>query len=91
LNSLNYFHETVCRWLSELGVSYTTEFPVGRWSLDIYIRELNLGVEVDGPQHSHKKDALRDKQILEQFDIPIVRIPVGTKKRKCLEAILGNF
>lgn len=90
MKSLNGYHRTLCQWLSDLGISYTEEYPVGRWSLDIYIGEMNLGVEVDGKGwHSPKKDAIRDAAILEQFEIPIIRIPVGTLKNKALEAILG--
>ncbi len=61
---------------------------MGRWHLDIYMKEMNLGVEVDGPQHNRKKDKIRDAAILEEFGIPIVRIKVGTRKAEALEAIL---
>ena len=91
MEPLNNYHAVVCRWLTEAGISYMEEYPVGRWSLDIYLREANLGIEVDGPQHNRKKDAERDQQIFEEFDISIIRIKVGTTKALCMEKILGQF
>lgn len=65
------------------------EYSVGKRSIDIYLSELNLGVEVDGPQHNRVKDELRDAEIWEHHGIPILRIKVGTRKEEALEAIFG--
>lgn len=91
MKSLNVFHATVCRWLSELGITYVEEFPVEPYSIDIYSAELNLGIEIDGGMwHNKKRDEKRDKRILVEHGIPIVRIKVGTQKAKALEIILGQ-
>ena len=89
MKSLNGYHRTLCSWLSQLGIAYVEEYSVEPYSLDIFIPEINLGVEIDGPSHSPKKDALRDKKILEEYEVKIIRIPVGTKKNYALEMILG--
>lgn len=91
MNPLNNYHADVCRWLTEAGIAYTTEYPVGQWSLDIYIVEANLGIEIDGPQHSPRKDAERDQKIFEESGISITRIKVGMRKDKCMEKILEQF
>lgn len=90
MKPLNNYHRKVCEWLSELGIGYSEEYPVGKWSLDIYIGEMNLGVEIDGKGfHSPKKDKIRDDRILGEFAIPIVRIKVGTGKQEALDAIFS--
>jgi len=90
MRSLNGFHRQVTRWLDELGMSYVEEFQAGPWSLDIYIPDAKLGVEVDGPLHRRAKDWERDRLILSHFGIRIVRVRVGERKEKVLEAIFGE-
>jgi len=85
---LNYYHRQVAKWLSAAGISYTEEYPVGPYHLDLYLPDQKLGVEIDGPHHNKAKDWERDRLIRDHFDIRIVRVPVGTKKAKCLAAIL---
>lgn len=81
---INQYHRIVCRWLSELGVPYADEYPVGRWSLDIYLPDMRRGVEVDGPAHNKRKDAERDVAIQQEHGIEVVRIKVGTRKEEAL-------
>ena len=90
MKPINKYHRKVVEWISALGLLYVEEFPVGKWTLDIYLSEMNLGVEVDGPQHNRKKDEIRDDKIWFEFGIHIVRIKVGTRKADALEAILDH-
>ena len=90
MGSLNGAHNDVCRWLSERGISYVEEYAAGPYTLDIYIADQRLGVEIDGPQHNGRADFERDALIRDRLGIRIVRIKVGAKKKKAiLEAILG--
>ena len=61
------------------------EYPVGRWSIDIWLPELELGVEIDGPQHKWSRDYERDQKILQQFGIAIIRIPIGARKKQVMK------
>ena len=65
------------------------EYPVGKRSLDIYLSEMHLGVEVDGPHHNRVKDFARDAEILAESGINIVHIKVGTRKQDALDVVLG--
>lgn len=85
---LNHYHAQVCKWLSELGIPYMEEYPVGPYSLDIYVADLNRGVEIDGPYHNKKRDKVRDANILEIEGIEVVRVKVGTGKEQALGIIL---
>ena len=90
IKSLNKYHRQVAEWLSELGVQYVEEYPVEKFSIDLYLPELNLGVELDGMYHRPKHDQARDELIRLFSGIPIIRIKVGTPKQKCLETIFGD-
>lgn len=88
--AINSYHRQVLRWLSEAGVPYAEEYPAGPYSIDIYLPDLRRGIELDGPWHSPARDVERDRLIFDWFEIPIVRIKVGTRKEQCMEAMLGN-
>lgn len=85
---MNRYHELVTIWLTQMGVTWVEEYPVGPYSIDIYLKDFNRGVEIDGPWHSKPKDLARDAKILEEYGIEIVRIKVATSKGPALEAIL---
>lgn len=89
MKPLNAYHRSVCDWLSALGVQYVEEYPLGPYSLDIFIADMQLDVELDGPWHSPRKDAVRDEYTRGR-GISVVRIKVGTRKEDCLEAILND-
>jgi len=59
------------KWVNELGFRTELEYPVKQYCLDIYIPELNWGVEVDGSCHVFKKgrDKRRDKRLIEEYGI----------------------
>ncbi|MCX5666699.1 MAG: endonuclease domain-containing protein, partial [Candidatus Omnitrophica bacterium] len=58
------------------GVKFRRQFPVGRYILDFYSPEYNLGIEADGGQHYEDKgrseDALRTRE-LAKYGVEIVR------------------
>lgn len=87
MKPLNAYHRSVCEWLSALGLQYVEEYPLGPYSLDIYIAEMQLDVELDGPFHSPRKDVIRDEYVKGR-GLRVVRIKVGTPKQAALEVIL---
>lgn len=92
MRPLNQYHRTVCRWLDELDVGYVEEYPVGQYNLDIYLPDMKVGVEIDGPQHVKKGDKIRDTRIILWSEIDrIVRVKVGTRKEFALRAILKEY
>ena len=60
-------------WCHDLGLTTLLEYNVPPYYLDIYLPELKLGIELDGPMHSRKKDAKRDGFIKRRYDIDIWR------------------
>ncbi len=86
---LNYYHRQVCKWLDDFGIGYIEEYAVGQYSVDIYLPDTKMGVEIDGPHHAMTKrtDMVRDAAIERATGMKIVRIKVGTRKDKALAAI----
>lgn len=52
------------------------EFPP--YTVDIYVPELHVAVEYDGPMHDgygqKKKDRIRDQYLIEEYGLPVLRI-----------------
>lgn len=72
--SLSKQHRRVLKRLDELQISYIAEYPLGQYSLDIYLPEWHAAIEVDGPFHSPRRDALRDQRLFERFGVKTYRI-----------------
>ena len=51
------------------------EEPIGRFRIDIYLPEYHIGIEVDGPTHSPRKDEERDGELWADYGLPILRLP----------------
>ena len=66
------------------------EKRLGEYSADLFIAELGLIIEIDGPWHiSPKNDAERDRYLEENYDCKVLRIPL--KDLGNLENILMNW
>jgi very-short-patch-repair endonuclease len=78
--------------INELGFATELETPFGNYSADIYIPELNIIVELDGPSHvSKKKDESRDAKIKEEYGVDVLRIKYPFNKKKVKEIIDAYF
>ena len=64
------------RWIEELGIGTVIEQPFGDYSVDIFIPDLNLGIEVDGPYHLKKRDLKRDEYLKQTHGVDIWRIQI---------------
>ena len=64
------------RWIEELGIGTVVEQPFGDYLLDIFIPDLNLGIEVDGPYHLKRRDSNRDEYLKQVHGVDIWRIPI---------------
>tara|TARA_Y100000310_G_scaffold103167_1_gene101396 strand:- start:6833 stop:7147 length:315 start_codon:yes stop_codon:yes gene_type:complete len=61
-------------WIENAGIGTILEEDFGKYVVDIYIPDLLLGIEIDGPYHLKKRDRLRDGYLKESFGIDIWRI-----------------
>lgn len=64
---------TVSQWLINIGIGFTTEEEFPPYVADIYVRDLNLIIELDGPHHRKKKDEIRDAFLKDEHSIDVWR------------------
>ena len=63
----------VYSWCIELGFDTRMEWECLPYYIDVYLPELNLGLELDGQTHSRRKDAKKDGFIQRRYGIDIWR------------------
>jgi len=71
-------------WINRLGFRTDLETVFGEYAVDIYVPELNIAVEIDGPSHKFKKrDRKRDNRLRNEHGLKdILRIPVDMEEEK---------
>ena len=57
-----------------IGFRVRRQYPVEKYVLDFYIHEARLCIEIDGPDHAEREDAIRDGA-LGEIGIRTIRIP----------------
>lgn len=73
-------HRALHRFLVEvMGFIVEDEYPAGPYSIDCYVEEVHAGFEYDGkdfhsPTKRRRRDEDRDRWILEELGIPIMRV-----------------
>ena len=77
--------------MNELGFQTVLEYEVGNYSIDIYIPELNLAVEVDGFGHYKKRDVKRDAKVLEISGMKTLRIKPKDLKKEIINQKISEM
>lgn len=78
--------------LTERGIQFVSEYPVGPFSIDIFIPSSNLAIECDGNywhERRASKDAVRDRYIT-KCGITVIRFPEDEINNH-LEAVLDKI
>jgi len=65
----------VSKWLTEIGLEHSLEEKFPPYWADIYIHDIMLVIELDGAFHLKKKDAKRDRILLEEYRVITWRVP----------------
>lgn len=63
----------LAKWIRGLGVGCNLEEDFEPYVVDIYIPDLDLAVEVDGPFHFKKRDKVRDEVLNMKYGITVWR------------------
>ncbi len=71
---LSDVHKSVVRLLNAWGVELMIEIDFPPYRVDIYLPILHAAIEVDGPQHSAKRDRIRDSKLFALYSLPVFRI-----------------
>jgi len=78
------------KWIRELGFITELEKEFPPYWADIYLQEVHVAVEYDGAQHWKKKDRKKDKHLMDEYLLPVLRISQLSPKEKIVENI-RNF
>ena len=62
------------RILESMGFEVARDYSISGNIVSIFLPQEKVGFEFDGPMHFRKRDAGRDKRILEESGIKIMRI-----------------
>jgi len=74
--------------INELGYRTNLEVSMGPYQLDIFLPEIRIAVEVDGPQHYKKLDSKRDSILLNEHLIKkVIHVKTVDVIESNLEAI----
>lgn len=68
-------HRRVEKVLDKMRINYESEWEEFQpYSLDVWIPEFWCAVEIDGPTHSKRKDALRDEALLAGHGVEVLHL-----------------
>ena len=79
-------------WIKEAGFGSMLEEDFPPYVVDIYIPDLQLGIELDGPiGHFKKRDRERDEYLFSEYDIVIWRYQNKEVKSKFKSIFIENL
>tara|TARA_Y100000310_G_C20703221_1_gene832057 strand:- start:4996 stop:5316 length:321 start_codon:yes stop_codon:yes gene_type:complete len=64
----------VSKWLNEIGLEHSLEEEFPPYWADIYIHDIKLVIELDGAYHLKKRDAERDRHLLDEYGVCTWRV-----------------
>ena len=70
----------ISKWLNEIGLEHSLEEELEPYWADIYVHDLKLVIELDGPSHMKKRDDVRDMFLIKNYHVSIWRIKNKTVK-----------
>lgn len=59
----------------DLGFAIENEREFAPYRVDVYVPELHVAFEADGPMHTKPRDAKRDAVLDEQYSLIVYRVP----------------
>lgn len=79
--------------LDDMDINYVSEQSFHPYTVDIYLPEWHLALEIDGPFHVAQCDRHRDKYLWNYYGLPIIRFNIVNHliKREELERKVTEF
>lgn len=67
-------HRRLLQVLTDLGLEVRAERAFGPYCVDVYCEEVHVAFEFDGPMHNRTQDEKRDRWLLEEAGLPVMRL-----------------
>jgi very-short-patch-repair endonuclease len=71
--SMTGIHRRLLAAVNACGFHTEVEEPFGPYAVDIYVPEIKMAFEADGPMHSKRRDAQRDAVLLAEYGVRVER------------------
>lgn len=71
-------HRKLVDILQKSYYTVRSEVQFGPYTVDIYLPEHHVAIEVDGPHHGKKREAHRDSYLMEKWSLPVLRVKVSS-------------
>ena len=85
-------HRQLVALLEWLGFTVEEEKGFYPYHVDVYVPELHVAFEADGPQHRERPDAELDERLLGTYGLPVYRLPavvLNLARERILHILIG--
>ena len=70
----------VLEWVRSTGLRANSQEDFPPYVVDVYIPDMKLGIEIDGPLHLSRRDRKRDQELKNNYGVDIWRLPLKILK-----------
>ena len=70
----------VLEWVRSTGLGANPQEDFPPYVVDVYIPDMKLAIEIDGPLHLRKKDKKRDQVLMDEYGVDVWRLPLKILK-----------
>ena len=70
----------VLKWVRSTGLGANAQEDFPPYVVDIYIPDMRLAIEIDGPLHFKKRDKKRDQVLMNEHGVDVWRLPLKLLK-----------
>ena len=81
----------VLEWVSSTGLGANPQEDFPPYVVDVYIPDMKLGIEIDGPLHLSRKDKKRDQELKNNYGVDIWRLPLKILKVSYKEEFISEL
>jgi len=78
-------------WVRETGIGANSQEDFPPYVADVYVPDLELVIEVDGPLHLRKKDKERDLRLKTEYGVDTWRIPLKVISKGYKEDFMSSL
>ena len=81
----------VLEWVRSTGLGANSQEDFPPYVVDVYIPDMKLGIEIDGPLHLSRKDKKRDQELKNNYGVDIWRLPLKILKVSYKEEFISEL
>ena len=70
----------VLEWVRSTGLGANSQEDFPPYVVDVYIPDMKLCIEIDGPLHLSRRDRKRDQELKNNYGVDIWRLPLKILK-----------